>query len=228
MLHTNAAYRDFTTEKISTETLYKIFDLARFSPSGGNRQGWHVVVVDDLNQKIKIRELYQIGWKEYYAHVENDLIPFAPISNRNWVEPAIDISAAHSIDAPSAFVDTLETAPVMLCLFVDLKQLAVLDNGLNRQSIVGGASIYPFAENLLLAARSLGYGGVMTTVLCRQEEAVMRLMEVPTDYALAGLIVLGRPKKVIKRLKRAPVEEFVTYNSFNEQSIVERLPKNDS
>ena len=57
----------------------------------------------------------------------------------------------------------------MLLLFVDLTALAVLDNGLGRQSIVGGGSIYPFGHNVLLAARNEGLGGVLTTIICREE-----------------------------------------------------------
>ena len=219
ILHSNAAYREFTKEPIPESVLYEIFDLARFSPSGGNRQGWHLVVVEDPELKTEIKRLYQLSWREYAAHVRQGLVPFAPTTNRSWVKPAVDLIAARNSEAPSEFVDTLDSVPVMLCLFVDLKQLAVLDNGLQRQSIVGGASIYPFAENLLLAARSFGYGGVLTTVLCRQEDEVMRLMRVPEDHALAGLIVLGRPKTVIRRLRRSPVEEFVTYDTFYGQQF---------
>ena len=43
--------------------------------------------------------------------------------------------------------------------------------GFERQSIIGGGSIYPFGQNLLLSARSEGLAGVMTTFLVRQEEA---------------------------------------------------------
>ena len=46
--------------------------------------------------------------------------------------------------------------PVHLVIGVRLDDLAVTDAGLPRQSIVGGASIYPFVQNLLLALRAPG------------------------------------------------------------------------
>jgi nitroreductase len=99
---------------------------------------------------------------------------------------------------------------VLLVLVADLTALAVMDNGLDRQSIVGGASIYPFGHNVLLAARDVGLGGVMTTVLARQEPAVRELLALPTSHAVAGLIALGHPVKQVTRLRRAEVAEFTT------------------
>ena len=49
----------------------------------------------------------------------------------------------------------LEQVPVHLVVGVRLGDLAVTDAELHRQSIVGGASVYPFAQNLLLGASGL-------------------------------------------------------------------------
>jgi nitroreductase len=215
VLTTNAAYRAFTDEAIPRDVVYEILNMARFSPSGGNRQAWHVILVEDEEIRLQLQSLYQESWREYYAHVRQDLVPFAPLANRKWEEPAIDLDEAARTPAPSEFSDNLASVPILMCIFVDLTQLAVLDNGLDRQSIVGGASIYPFAENILLAARSLGYGGVMTTVLCRRENKVMDLLSVPEPFALAGVIALGRPEKILHRLRRRPVEAFTTIDRFN-------------
>jgi nitroreductase len=98
---------------------------------------------------------------------------------------------------------------------VELSQLAVVDNGLDRQSIVGGASVYPFCHNVLLAARDAGLGGVITTVLCRQEPAVKELLGIPDGHALAALVALGHPVREITRLRRAAVEEFTSVDRFD-------------
>ena len=70
--------------------------------------------------------------------------------------------------------------------------------------------MYPFSHNLLLAARQEGLGGVMTTVICREEQVVKRLLAVPREYAVAGLIVLGRPVHQVTKLRRRGVDEFAT------------------
>jgi nitroreductase len=99
-------------------------------------------------------------------------------------------------------------------LCVDVTALAVTDNGLGRQSIVGGGSIFPFGHNILLAARNEGLGGVLTTVLCRQEPAVRALLDIPDKFALAGLVVLGHPERTITRLRRRPVSEIAFVDRF--------------
>jgi nitroreductase len=104
---------------------------------------------------------------------------------------------------------------VLLLLVVELGALAVLDNGLDRQSIVGGASVYPFGHNILLAARDAGLGGVMTTALARQEPAVKELLGIPDTHALAALLALGHPAKQVTKLRRAEVEDFTTVDRFD-------------
>ena len=61
----------------------------------------------------------------------------------------------------------LDEVPVLLALFADLSQLAAVDRDLDRYSLAGGASVYPFAWSILLAARTEGLGGVLTTMLIR-------------------------------------------------------------
>jgi nitroreductase len=210
VMRTTPSTRDFTEDQISDETLYGILESARFAPSGGNRQGWQVVVVKDRVVRERLRDLYVLSWREYVAHLVAGLVPFAPLENGHWTGPAIDLEAARATPAPMDFADHLDLVPVLLILVVELSALAVMDNGLERQSIVGGASIYPFAHNILLAARDAGLGGVMTTTLCRQETPVRELLGISDGWALAGLVALGRPSKQITRLRRQSVESFTT------------------
>jgi nitroreductase len=50
-LRTTFAAREFTGDPLPDETLFKILDRARFAPSGGNRQGWRVIVVRDARTR---------------------------------------------------------------------------------------------------------------------------------------------------------------------------------
>jgi nitroreductase len=214
VMRTTAAAREFTDEPVSDGEICEIVDSARFAPSGGNRQPWRLVVVKDIALRGAIAELYALGWREYWAHVEKGLVPFAPPLSGPY-EPAVDLADARTRAAPDAFGDALARVPVMLLLLADLAGLAVTDNGLGRQSIVGGASVYPFGHNILLAARDKGLGGVMTTVLCRQEEAVRELIGWPDGYVLAGLIALGHPVRHVTRLRRKPVAELAVIDAWN-------------
>jgi nitroreductase len=215
VVRTTPSVREFTDESMPDEVLHRILDDARFAPSGGNRQGWRVIVVRDPGTRSRLRELYQLGWREYMAHVVAGTVPFAPGPDRRWTGPVVDIELARATERPNPFADTLETVPVMLVVVVDVTALAVLDNGLDRQSIVGGASVYPFCHNVLLGARAHGWGGVMTTAICREEPAVREVLGIPDPFAVAGLMALGRPTHEITRLRRSLVESFTTVDRFD-------------
>jgi nitroreductase len=215
VMRTTPATRAFTDEAVPDAVVHRILDHARFAPSGGNRQGWRVVLLRDRAIRRRIRELYGLGWREYMAHVEAGLVPFAPREHGRWNGPAIDLEAARRIPRPNDFADALDTVPVLLLLLAELGSLACVDNGLGRQSIVGGGSIYPFGHNILLAARNEGLGGVLTSVLVRQEPAVRELIGIPDDHAIAGLIALGHPVRTIRKLRRRPVEQFTTVDQFD-------------
>ncbi|MGH3871167.1 MAG: nitroreductase family protein [Pseudonocardiaceae bacterium] len=214
-MRTTPATRVFTGEAVPDAVLHRILDHARFAPSGGNRQGWHVVVLRDPAIRRRVRELYRLSWREYVAHVDAGLVPFAPREHGRWTGPAVDLDSARTVPVRNTFADTLDTVPVLLLLIADLGALACVDNGLGRQSIVGGGSIYPFGHNILLAARNEGLGGVLTSVLVRQEPAVRDLIGIPDGYAVAGLIALGRPVRTIRALRRHPVEQFTTVDRFD-------------
>jgi len=214
VMRTTPATRAFTDEPVPAAVLHRILDHARFAPSGGNRQGWQVVVVQDPATRERIRDLYQLGWREYWAHVRTGEVAFHPGPTR-FSQPWVDLDEARATPAPNTFADHLHEHLVVLVVCVALDALAVLDHGLPRQSIVGGASIYPFCHNVLLMARDAGLGGVMTTAICRQEPAVAELLGIPDTHAVAALIALGHPQEVVTKLRRDPVEAFAVVDRFD-------------
>ena len=215
VMTTAGAIREYLDIPDSDNVLYDILDKARCAPSGGNRQPWRVLIVKDQDLRRKVRDLYSEGWKEYMAHVKKGLVPFAPAEDGTWNGPAVDLTEAAAMTTSNQYASSLHESPILLVLLARLTDLSCLDNGLNRQSIVGGGSVYPFGHNILLAARSLGLGGVMTTVICRREPEMKTLFRIPREFAVAGLITLGKPKKLFSRLTRRPVEEFAFVDVFD-------------
>lgn len=214
-MRTTGAVRAFADAPVDDATIYRVLERARFAPSGGNRQPWRVVVVQDADQRRAVRELCVLGWREYGAFVEAGEVPFGPGPDGRPNQSTIDLPKARATPRPAPFVDDLDRAPAVLVVGAHLPSLAVLDWGLERQSIVGGGSIYPFVQNLLLSARDEGLGGVMTTFLTRQEEAARIVLRMPDDVGLAAVIALGVPEKFPTRLSRRPVEEFVRFDRFD-------------
>ena len=214
-LTTTGAFREFTSDAVADADLERVLDIARFAPSGGNRQGWRVIVVKDPAIRRGLRDLYLDGWYQYLAQRAAGLTPWSPTADRAVeaaaIEHAPDIAESAS---PDDFSERLHEVPVLLALVVDLGELAAVDRDLNRYSFVGAASVYPFAWNLLLAARELDLGGVLTTMATRRETDANALLGVPADHALAGLIALGHPVRTFSRLTRAEVSSFTTIDGF--------------
>jgi nitroreductase len=213
-MRTTPATRSFTGADISDEALYDILDAARFAPNGGNRQAWRVVVVRDPDVKQEIAHLYDLGMREYAAHARAGLVPFVADEAHGRTTPAVDLEAAREI--PSGVeCSYIAAAPVLVVVLLDLRNCAAVDSGLDRIPISAGGSAYPFAHNILLAARERGYGGHFTSVLARQEAALRRLLHIPQHMALATMLPLGQPTTQVTKLRRQPVEEFTTVGTFD-------------
>ena len=193
--------RRFTDEPVAREQLLRALDAARFAPSGGNRQGWRVVVVEDVERRTALRDLYLPRWRAYLELTGGAQMLAEP--------ERFDERRVRMIRAADDYAAGLERVPMHLLVGVRLEDLAVTDANLPRQSIVGGASVYPFVQNLLLALRAEGLAAAMTTLLVPAEADVKRLLEIPEEIALAAHIGVGhRAGEWPKRLARRPVEEF--------------------
>ena len=213
-MRTTASTREFTDDPVPDDVLYKILDDARFAPNGGNRQAWRVIVVRDPATKQRIAELYDLGMREYMAFNRRGSCPSWAVDAHSNADFAVDIEEARSIPLP---MDTsyFATVPVLLVILLDLDNIAAVDQRLDRLALAAGASVYPFAHNILFAARDAGYGGHLTTVLARQEPALRDLLGYDLPFALATMIPLGKPVKEITKLRRAEVESFTTVEQFD-------------
>jgi nitroreductase len=222
-LRSTGAARRFHAEPVADEVLSRLLDTARFAPSGGNRQGWRVIVVKDAATRVTLRDLYLAGWYEYLAMGAAGLVPWAPVTDRAAEAAAIANAAPFAAAGAAApgFAETLETAPALLLVLADLSALAAVDRDLPRYTFVGGASIYPFVWSLLLAARTEGLAGVMTTVPVRREDDVRAVFGIPDTVAVAALVVLGRPVTAPRRLRRAPVSSFAWVDRFGGAPLAE-------
>jgi nitroreductase len=211
-LRTTGAVREFTDRPVDDAVLARVLDTARFAPSGSNAQAWRVVVVKDSGNRRQLRDCYLRGSRDYLALAAAGLRPWAPTNDRDAEASAL---AAETVAAPGGFAEKFDEAPVLLALFADLSMLAAIDRDADRYTFAGGASIYPFAWNVLLAARDEGLGGVITTIAIREEAAVKTILGAADPLALAAVIALGYPVRQPRRLRREPVSAFATVDSID-------------
>lgn len=209
VMRTTFAAREFTDDPLPDATLVKILDHARFAPSGGNRQGWHVIVVRERATREALAAAAAPAAKRYAAQVKLGESPWNTI-----VPTRADSATIEATPAPARLTEPVLKAPVVLVVCVDLTVVASMDQNLDRVGIVSGASIYPFAWNILLAARHEGFGGTITTLAVSQEPALRAVLGLPPHVAVCAVMPLGKPVKQLATLRRKPVEQFATRERF--------------
>lgn len=210
MMRTTFAAREFTDDPLPDDVLWRIFDNARFAPSGGNRQGGHITVVRDAAARRRLAELGTGAARRYFAQRIAGENPWNPLQPSQVPQDVIDAT-----EIPAAFVEPFLKAPVVLVFSVDLSVIAALDQELDRVGIAAGASVYPLVWNVLLAARNEGYGGTFTTMAIAREDEVRALLGIPEQHAVAAVVPLGKPTRQLTKLRRLAVADFVTRERFD-------------
>ena len=205
---TTRAVRRLPPDPIPEPVLRRVLQAATWAPSGGNLQPWHVIAVRDPARKKGLAELYRGLWSDY-ATQRRALLAKLPDAVRAPAEKALasgDHLAAH-----------LDEAPVIATFCFHPERLIITDAELGRPSVVGGASLYPAVQNLLLACRAEGLGSVLTTLLCSREKQVRELLEIPEPWATCAFVPIGWPAgSGHGPLSRRPVERVAFADRFGE------------
>jgi len=203
IMRTTFSAREFTKDPLPDSALYRILDNARFAPSGGNRQGWRVIIIRDYKTRETLAELAEPAARRYVAQKKAGENPW------NTIDPtSVDTETIEQTPVPSHMRKIYLCAALVLVVCVDLKVVASMDQDLKRIGVVSGASIYPFVWNILLAARNEGYGGTITTMPIAQEPKLQELLGIPKHFAVCAAIPMGKPIRRITKLKRNPVSSF--------------------
>jgi nitroreductase len=210
VMRTAFAARDFTADPLPDATLFRIIEHARFAPSGGNRQGWHVIVVRERATREALAALTVPAAKRYVAQLQAGENPWNTID-----PPRVDAATIERTVPLPRLTEPLMKAAVVLVLCVDLKLVASIDQDLERVGVISGASVYPFAWNILLAARQEGFGGVITTLAVAEEPKIQALLGIPAHVAVAAIVPMGRPVRQLTRLTRKSVPDLAKLERWN-------------
>jgi nitroreductase len=193
-MRTQKAMRRLKPDPVPEELIRKIIWAATRAPNGGNVQPWRFLVVADPEKKKRLQEIYSAQWARYIANVDPGRTAALPEAERKSME--------RSYERGQYLADHLHEAPYLIipCGF-----LLAINSG-----IASGSSIYPAIQNLMLAARALGLGTVLTTLHRQDEGAVRALLDIPEEAHTAALIPVGWPVGRFGEGPRRPVED-VTY-----------------
>jgi nitroreductase len=187
--------RRFVDRPIPEPELVRILETANMAPSGSNAQPWEFVIVRDAAARREIQRLYDAVWGPYKDS--------AIIRGRTTLSPR----AVKALKTGDEFAAQLAIVPVHVVVFLDRPKMRV-ERGSEADLFNFGAtygSIFPAIELMTLAARALGIGSAMTTMLTSKESETKALLGVPEQYQLIALVPMGYPADDFKRPMRKPV-----------------------
>jgi nitroreductase len=185
-LATTRAIRRYRPEPIPEGDLATILWHSGRAPSGSNRQPFRFLVLRDGPRATAVRSLLGDAFRSSWA---------AKRSGDGYRPSRFADSMQH-------FVDHLEATPVVVLVCLDRYR---------APTPYEGASVYPACQNLLLAARALGYGGALTMWHLDVERQLRDVLDVPGHVALSACITLGRPAGRHGPVRRRPLSE-ITYD----------------
>jgi nitroreductase len=200
-LTTTRSIRRYRDEPVPTDALRTMLFAASRAPSGSNRQPFRFLVLTDSEIAREAKALIGVGARRAW---ETKRLADGYDRGSGQVD---DSPKARMAASMQAYVDGFERAPVLVlpCLV-----------RYRDPTPTEGASVYPACQNLLLAARAIGYGGVLTMFHGLVETELRALLGVPANVFMAATITIGRPAGHHGPVRRRPLSELVYADSWNE------------
>ncbi len=189
-LYTTRAMRRVSSDPVPEDVVQRMLDAAVRSPSGGNAQNWRWLTVTDRTTVAELGRLYGEAWEELNATAYK--------GKREAALQRGDEKTKRVLSSSQWLADNFDKVP-----------LVVLPYHRNDPS---GASIYPAVWSLMLAARGMGVGTTLTTILgLFKHEEVAELLGVPMGkgWQNAAAIPCGYPLGRWGIAERLPVHEVV-------------------
>ena len=191
-MSTCRAMRYLKPDPIDEALLRKIIAAATWAPSPGNSQGRDFVVVTDAAKKQAIGDA-----------IESVMAPAVAAMDRP------DTTHRLMLDGTAHLIETLTSCPAIV--FICGRE--VYPYGAPRQSFVW-SSIYPAAQNLIVAARAEGLGTVFTTFHGVAEPLIRLQLELPDEVHIGCMIPIGWPDAKFGPVKRQPLDNVIHLNTW--------------
>ena len=166
-IYSQRAIREFKPDPVPDELVHKLIEAATKAPSGGNRQPWKFLVIWDPELKRRIGEYYRRAYEAAYGG-----------STGGTLQPAIRRSA-------TSLAESMHQVPLLI--------LACIEHDGSAPATGRGGSIFPAVQNILLAARGLGLGSVLTSLHRRYESQIKELLGIPENVETVALLPIGYP-----------------------------------
>lgn len=208
-LMTTRAIRRFSDEPVSDDELAVCLRAAQQGPSGGNVQPQQYVVLTEPDVKASVAAWYQQAFDRYESALPEPTEFRDEAQERSW---------RRTRDASRHLADHLGETPAIV-LF--LQPLIPWDpSDADGPMDIGrlDASVYPAVQNFCVAARSLGLGTALTTVIrIHAAEVLAELGVAAGRYEIAALIPVGRPAGNFGVAPRKPASAVTHWNRWGDK-----------
>jgi nitroreductase len=196
---TTRAIRRYRPDPIPEDDLAQIFFAATRAPSGSNSQPFRFLVLRDGPKATEARRILGESFRTMWATKRS--------ADGYDQGSGLDLSSPKGRMAGSMqhFVDHIDQAPVIVLACVCHRHNA---------HFTEGASVYPACQNLLLAARALGYGGVITMWHQAVASQLTDLLAIPDEASIAATIPLGRPVGNHGPVRRRPLADLISEDTW--------------
>jgi nitroreductase len=206
---TTRAIRRFTAEPVTDDELRTCLRAAQQAPSGGNVQPQQYLVITDADRRATVAGWYRTAFDRYEASLPE------PESFR---DEAAAASWRRTRDASRYLADHLDEAPaIVLFLQPRIPWTPRDDHG---EMDIGrlDASVYPAVQNFCVAARSLGLGTALTTVIRIHTAEVLADLGVPEGrFEIAALVPVGRPLGRFGVAPRKPADAVTHWDTWGDR-----------
>lgn len=196
-METCRAMRYLKRDPVPDELVDKVLHAATRASNPGNSQGWAFIVVRDSDTKARIND----------AVIES--LDF-DIDESAAAQAATDPMATRIARGASHLVQNMRFAPVII--IIGARCIYPPENPMKEFL---PSTIYPAAQNLIVAARALGLGTTFTTFCMSAEAPIREILSIPDDVHLGSLIPLGWPEGHFGPVTRMPLHEVVHYDRWD-------------
>lgn len=199
-IYTQRAIRRWTDQPVPDELIWKVIEAGTKAPSGSNLQPWRFIVIKDQETRDAISAQLRQG-------LEN---PGLQAMIDNAIKSGTKGERLMMTGARGLF-ENLASAPVFIvpCIY------QISSPTQDPQSLLAGSSIYQAVQNMLLAARALGLGTVMTTFQGAVDGVLRERCGIPDDAVPAAIIPMGFPDGNFGPTNRKPVDEVTNWERWD-------------
>jgi nitroreductase len=223
VMRTMRAMRRLKPDAVPRELLERLIEAATWGPSASNTQTYSWVIVTDREQMRRLADPW-LSCMRFYERIAVRADSMTAEQYRRLMD-AVTYQAEHFADTPALLVACYDMGDWhgrvqrnVLGMLRGMRHVGIrravkiLLRSHHTATMSEAASVYPSVQNVLLAARALGLGAVLTTWHLMLEDEFKEILGIPKRVKTFALIPVGWPKGKFGPVVRRPAAEAIRHD----------------